>query len=70
MDLHKKNYNEFCKAFNLLVKLAINNHEIRSYICRLHNKITNGGTQRIFKEKELPLEYLKIGLINFGRYVK
>lgn len=70
MRLHKKNYAEFSEAFDVLAKLAANNNEIRSYLYRLHNKVTNGATARIFSEKELPLEYLKISAINYERYIK
>ncbi len=69
MRLYKKNYNEFCEAFNLLAKLACNDNDIRSYLYRLHNKVTNGATQRIFKDADLPLEYLKISPLNFARYI-
>lgn len=70
MRLYKKNYAEFSEAFDVLAKLAANNSEIRSYLYRLHNKVTNGATSRIFNEKELPLEHLKISSINYERYIK
>ena len=70
MRLYKRNYAEFSEAFDVLAKLAANNCQIRNYLYRLHNKVTNGATSRIFNERELPLEYLKISPINYERYLK
>jgi hypothetical protein len=69
MTLKNDNYNEFCRAFDALVLLAQDNEKIRTYVYQLHNKITNGATERIFKEDSLNLSYLKISEMNFQRYI-
>lgn len=67
MNLAKKDYEAFCKAFDRLVSVAENNEDAREYVIRLHNKITQGATARILGEG-LELKHLKVSESNFRRF--
>ncbi len=69
MRLANQNYDAFCKAFYHLVDMAQKDDDVRDYVYCLHNKITNGATERIFQNGGLELEHLRVTEANFKRYL-
>ena len=70
MNLSNGQYEEFCQAFSELVNLAQRDPEARNYVFQLHNKITNGAAERIFKDiGGITLDNLRISKENFHRFI-
>lgn len=70
MNLPNCSFEDFCQAFKKLVQIAQDNQKAREYVYQLHNKITNGATERIFQHGGLELQHLKVTENNFKRYVE
>lgn len=69
MALSREDFESFQKAFIEMRNLAKDDKQIRKYLFQLHNKITGGATDRMFKRGELSLEDLRITQANFQRFV-